>query len=118
MGDFGPGKSLILGFMFFFVLGSILSYGTTIFLFLPCLFLASRVTLLTARLTCLMGTVLGGVVCFPVLWQTYLTSGDNSEPSPGTFVEYLWQHLYDSEAWAFLVAGLVTAMVYWFLANN
>jgi len=73
-----PGRSPIFSFLFFFVLGSVLSYGVTIFLFLPCLFLVSRLTSLTASLTGLIGTVLGCLVYFPVAWQFYLSSGVDS----------------------------------------
>jgi len=114
----GPGRSPILSFLFFFTLGSVVSYGTTIFLFLPCLFLVSRFTQLTGRLTCLIGTVLGALVYLPASWQSYLTSGDNSGPPQGSFGDYLRQHLLEWDFFAFIVAGLVTAMLFWFLVNR
>jgi hypothetical protein len=110
-------RSPILQFLFFFVLGSVFSYCTTIFLFLPCLFLVSRLTPLTARLTCILGTVLGALVFIPVAWQMFLTSGIDSGPPQGYFVEYLWRQLSDPAVWAFPVAGLVTAMLYWLLCG-
>jgi len=113
-----PGGSPILFFLILFVFGSVISYGTTIFLFLPCLYLVSKLTPLTARLTGVLGTVLGGVVYLLITWQSYLESGDNSGPPEGTFREYLWQHLFDFDVLAFLIAGLVTAMLYWFLTNH
>lgn len=38
------GKSPVFGFFFNLVLGSVCSYGATIFLFLPCLYLLSKLT--------------------------------------------------------------------------
>ena len=112
-----PGQSPILSFLFFFVVGGVVSYGATLFLLLPSLILISRLTPLTAHLTGLVGTVLGGVIWLPVLWLSYRTSGDNSGPPQGSFGEYLRRELLGQEIWMFLMAGLVTALLYWFLAG-
>ncbi len=113
-----PGGYPFASFLFFSALGSVLSYGTTIFLFLPCLFLVSRFTPLTASLTGLLGTALGVLVYAPVIWTSYHASGDDSGPPQITFGEYLRQHAFDWDFWVLLVAGLVTAVLYWFLANR
>jgi hypothetical protein len=113
-----PGKNPFAGFLFFFTLGSVLSYGTAIFLFLPCLFIISRFATLTASLTGLLGTALGLVVYVPVIWSSYKSSGDDSGPPQITFGEYLRQHAFGLDFWVLLVAGLVTALLYWFLANR
>jgi hypothetical protein len=113
-----PGRTTFTSFLFFSALGSVLSYGITIFIFLPCLFLVSRFTPLTAGLTGFLGTVLGLLVYVPVMWQSYRASGDNSGPPQITFGEYLRQYGLSSDFWAFLVAGLVTAMLYWLLSNK
>jgi len=113
-----PGRSPIFSFLFFFVLGSVLSYGVTIFLFLPCLFLVSRLTSLTASLTGLIGTVLGCLVYFPVAWQFYLSSGVDSGPPPGTFGDYLRLHGFEWDFWVLLLSGLITSLLYWYLVNQ
>jgi hypothetical protein len=113
-----PGRSPFAGFLFFFTLGGVLSYGTTIFLFLPCLFIVSRFATLTASLTGLLGTALGLLVYVPIIWTSYKASGDDSGPPQITFGEYLRQHAFELEFWALLVAGLVTAPLYWFLAKH
>ena len=113
-----PGKNPFSGFLILSALGSVLSYGITLFLFLPCLFTVSRFTPLTAKFSGLLGTALGVLVYFPVVWQSYRESGDDSGPPQITFGEYLRQHGFALEFWAFLVAGLVTAMLYWSLANR
>ena len=113
-----PGKSPIFGIFFFAALGSVVSYGATVFLFLPTLFVVSRFTLLTSRLTCLMGAVLAALAYLPVSWVCYLTSGADSGPPEGSFLHYLRQNGFGWDFWAFPVAGLVTAMLYRFLANR
>src|SRR5581483_3159165 len=62
LGLLAADKNRILGFLFLFVLGAIVAYGATICLFLPCLFLVSRITPLTTRLMLALGTVLGGML--------------------------------------------------------
>jgi hypothetical protein len=113
-----PGRSPILSFVFFIALGSVLSYGITIFVFLPCLFLVSRLTSLTVRLTGLVGTVLRCLVYFPVAWQSYLATGVDSGPPQGTFGDYLRQHGFDWDFWALVVAGSVTALLYGYLVTQ
>ena len=112
----GSSQNHFAGFLFFVVLGSVISYGVSLALFLPCLFLVSRITRLTAWLTGLVGLALGMAVYFPLGWQSYLSTGDNSGPPPGSFVQYLWHHSW-SESWLFYLGGLVTATVYWLLAK-
>ena len=112
-----PGKNPAAGFLFFLTLGCALSYGITIFLFLPCLFVISRFTPLTASLTGVVGTVLGLLAYGPIIWVSYGASGDDSGPPTITFLEYLRRHAFEWDFWFLLVAGLVTAMLYWFLAR-
>jgi hypothetical protein len=113
-----PGRSPILSFAFLFALGSVLSYGITIFLFLPGLFLLSRLTSLTVRLTALVGAVLGCLVYLPVAWQSYLATGVDSGPPQGTFGDYLHHHGFEWDFWALVLAGLVTALLYGYLVNQ
>ncbi len=110
-----PGIHPLLTFLTLFGLASLLSYGATLFLFLPCLFFVSRFVRLTAWLTSLIGVALGVAVYLPLGWQSYLESGDNSGPPSGTFADYL-SHSW-SEAWPFPLAGLITALLYWLLAQ-
>jgi hypothetical protein len=112
------GSPLIL-FLILFAFGGFVSYCTTLCLFLPCLFLISKLKLLTVHLTCLLGMVLGGFIYLPIAWQIFLTSGDNSGPPQGSFGDYLWRDLlFEPITWAFPVGGLVTALIYWVLVNQ
>lgn len=113
-----PSKDPILGFLALFYLGSVFSLAVSILILLPVLFLISRFTPLTACITALVGTVLGGIVYLPVIWQSYLESGDNSGPPQASFVSYLQQHFWGIELWAFLIGGFVTAMLYWLLTKD
>ena len=113
-----PGRGPILSFLFFFVLGSVLSYGTTIFIFLPCLFLLSKLTPLTVYLTGILGIVPGFLMYLPVTWQMYLSSGVDSGPPEGTFADYLRHHEFEWDLWALILAGLLTALLYWYLTSH
>jgi hypothetical protein len=111
-----PYQNRMFSFLFFFVVVCVLSYGVSIVLFLPCLFVLSRFARLSFWLTGLTGMALGLVVYFPVTWQSYLSSGDNSGPPAESFLAYLGRNFW-SESWLFYVGGLVTATVYWLLTK-
>ena len=111
-------KSPVLGFLVIFALGSIFSYGATILLLLPCLYLLSKLTMLKFHLVCLLGAVLGFVVFFPCAWVDFRASGTNSGPPEGPFIEFLARSWGDSITWMFPVGGLVTAAVYWIVVNK
>ena len=112
-----PSQSRFQAFLFFFALGCVFSYGVSLALFLPSLFVLSRFTRLTAWLTGLVGMLLGMAVYLPVGWQSYLITGDNSGPPTGSFAHYLWHNSW-SESWLFYLGGLLTATVYWLLAKR
>ncbi|MGP8201739.1 MAG: hypothetical protein ACLQU4_19790 [Limisphaerales bacterium] len=113
-----PDKSPVLAILFLSAVGSVVCYGATIFLLLPALFVVSRFRSLTGLVTGLTGTVLGVAAYLPITWQFYLASGDNSGPPEGTYWAYLRHDCFGVAFWACLVAGLATAMVYWFLATR
>jgi len=112
-----PGMSPLFGFLFFFVVGSFVSYSATIFLLLPCLYLISRIMMLKWHWVCLCGIVLGIVMFFPMAWIGYRSSGPDSGPPIGTFAQYLWRTRSDGLNWFFPIAGLVTSLAYWGLAH-
>ena len=113
-----PGKNPVTGFLFLLALGSLVSYGIALLLFLPALFVVSRFRPLTASLTGFIGAAVGLLAYFPFIWQEYKASGVDSGPPEITFAEYLRQHAFGSEFWALLLAGFATAMLYWFLSNR
>jgi hypothetical protein len=113
-----PGRSPFLGFLFFFVLGSVFAYGVAIFLFLPGLYLVSRFWPLTVVSTSALGALIGGLGFVAFARISYGASGNDSGPPEGTFGEYLWRDLSGPTVWAFVVAGAITAFVYWFLVSR
>ena len=111
-------KSPFLGFLFIFALGSVFSYCTTLFLFLPSLYLLSRFAALTRTLACASGTLIGVVAFIPVAWVSYRSSGANSGPPKGAFADSFWRDLSEPITLVFPVAGLVTAALYWLVLTG
>ena len=112
-------RNPVLGVLLLFAIGSLLAYCATVFLFLPCLYFLSRIAKPTIYLTCGLGALLGAVAYLPVLWQMYLSSGHDSGPPQGSFVEFLSRQLFDPVGWAlFPGGGLVTAALYWVLVEQ
>lgn len=116
-GSSGP-KNWAWGFCFYFLLGSLLSYTTTIFLFVPGLFCLSSFTVPRPYKVCLLGTFLGIVIYFPVTWMMYQSSGPDSGPPQGTYLGFLARSMADPMACLFPVAGLITAITYCALAKR
>jgi hypothetical protein len=112
------GGCLWFSFLFFFIGGSIFSYGTTIFLFLPSLYLLSKLMRPTSGATAVLGAVLGGAAYLPLGWMMYQTSGIDSGPPQGTFIASLWRDLFDPAVWAFPFGGMMTAAIYWLFARH
>jgi hypothetical protein len=112
------GGNPLFSFLFFFVCGGVFSYATTIFFFLPSLFLLSKLARPTIGVTGILGAVLGVVAYLPLAWMMFLTSGVDSGPPQGTFVGALGRDLFDPAVWAFPFGGLVTAVIYWLFARH
>ena len=107
----------VFGFLFVFVVGCFVSYGTTVFLFGPALFLLSRFARLRFYNVCLLGTLLGCFIFFPVTWMMYRSSGPDSGPPVGTYLEFIGRGWADVTTWCFPLGGLVTALTYCLLAT-
>jgi len=95
----------------------ILSYGATIFLFLPCLFLLSLTHQMTGVKVCLLGFVLGEVVISPLILITWSGSGPHSGPPIVNFFVFFLRWAADPITALFPLAGLITAGLYWWLAK-
>ena len=107
----------VLGFLILLVPGCIVSYGTTIFLFLPCLFLLSLWRPLTGFKVCLLGLVLGAAVFVPMTWLDWTSSGTDSGPPTESFLAFLVRWAADPFNAIFPLAGLITAGLYWWLGT-
>jgi hypothetical protein len=102
-------------FLTMLVLGCIVSYGSTIFLFLPCLFLLSLEQQMTGFKVCLLGSVLGAVEFVSL---TLIAWGNRSPDLPiKNYFVYLRLWAADPVTALFPLAGLVTAGLYWWLGK-
>src|SRR5262249_54805398 len=111
-------KNPVGAFLFFFIFGGIFSYGAATFLFLPALFLLSRFTTLRFYKVCLVGTLLGAAVFFPVTWVMWESSGPDSGPPEAIFFAFFSGSWGEALTWCFPVGGLITAVAYWLLAKE
>jgi hypothetical protein len=111
------GDRPVLLFLFLLAPGCIVSYGTTIFLFLPCLFLLSLWRQLTSFKVCLLGLVLGAAVVVPLTWIDWKSSGPDSGPPTERFLEFFVRWVADPFTAIYPLAGLITAGLYWWLGT-
>ncbi len=91
----------------------VFSYTVTVLLFMPVLYLLSKITGLTAPLTCLAGTVLGGIAYALIRLQGPPTAG---RAAPDLFAELLPPGWAGQMVWTFPMAGLITAALFWLFA--
>jgi hypothetical protein len=111
------GDSPLLMFLILMIPSCIISYGTTIFLFLPSLFLLSARWPMTAFKVCLLGLVLGAVVIVPLTLMEWKSSGPDSGPPTESFVAFFLRWAFDPTMAMCPLAGLVTAGLYWWLGT-
>jgi hypothetical protein len=111
------GDRPVLAFLFLLVLSSIVSYGTTIFLFLPCLFLVSLWRSMTGFKVCLLGLALGAAVFVPLTWMEWKGSGPDSGPPTESFMSFFVRWADDPLTAIYPLAGLITAGLYWWLGT-
>jgi hypothetical protein len=109
--------SIPLAFLILFLPGCVVSYGTTIFLFLPSLFLLSLWQPMTGLKVCLLGLVLGAVVFVPVTLLEWKSSGPDSGPPVESFWVFFLRWAADPLTAVYPIAGLVTAGLYWWLGT-
>jgi hypothetical protein len=111
------GGSIVL-FLLTLVIGSIVSYSVTAFVFLPALFVLSRIRRMTAVTTSLLGLILGMAAYFPWTWIEWKSSGADSGPPTESYLSFLLRWDFDPLTLVFLPAGLVTAAVYWWIGGR
>jgi hypothetical protein len=114
----GGGIWSVLMFLVFFAAGSVVSYATTIFLFLPCLFLLSLWRPMTGFKVCLLGLVLGAVMFVPMTWMDWKSSGTDSGPPTESFLAFFVRWAADPFQAIYPLAGLITAGLYWWLGTR
>jgi len=111
------GDRPLLMFLVLLVPSCFVSYATTIFLFLPSLYLLSVRWPMTAFRVCLLGFVLGAVVIIPLTLMEWKGSGPDSGPPTESFVTFFLRWAFDPTMAMCPLAGLVTAGLYWWLGT-
>jgi hypothetical protein len=107
----------VFAFLMLLIAGCIVSYGTTVFVFLPSLFFFSLWRPLSAFWVCLLGLVLGAAAYVPVTLMLWKGSGPDSGPPTESFLTVLVRWSGDPLTAVFPVAGLMTAGLYWGLGT-
>jgi hypothetical protein len=109
---------VVLTFLILLIPACVIAYATTIFVFLPGLFLLSLWRPLTGWMACALGFLLGTAVFVPVTWLAWDTGGPNSGPMAEPFSVFFPRWATEPFMLFFPVAGLVTAAVYWWLGTR
>jgi len=117
LGGFDGFKTLLV-FLVLMIPTCIISYGTTIFLFLPCLFVLSKLRRMTGVSVCLLGLVLGAVMFVPVTYMDWQSSGPDSGPPTESFFTFLPRWAADPLTAVYPLAGLITAGSYWWIGTR
>ena len=111
------GDRPVLLFLLLLAPACIVSYGTTILLFLPCLFLLSLWRPMTSFKVCLLGLVLGAAAFVPLTWMEWASSGPDSGPATESFLAFFARWTIDPLTAIYPLAGLITAGLYWWLGT-
>ena len=104
-------------FFFFTALTSVFSYAATAGLLAPAVFVAARFTRMTAWRTGLIGLGLGAILCVPICWIMYKSSGPDSGPPTETYAEWLMRWGV-GWCWPFIVGGAANGLLYGWLASR
>jgi hypothetical protein len=109
---------VIFTFLLLMVPACVISYGATLLLFLPSLFLLSLLTPVTRWMVWLLGLVLGAAVFVPVAKLAWATAGPNSGPLPEDFSVFFAGWLTEPFMLFYPLGGLVTAALYWWFGTR
>ena len=112
------GPWLLLGFLILMIPSCVISYLTTIFLFLPSLYLLSLWRPLTGVKVCLLGVLLGLLVFVPLTWIDWTSSGPDSGPPTESFFAFFLRWAADPFTAIYPLAGLLTSGFYWRLVTR
>lgn len=112
------GERPVLSFLLLLIPGCVVSYGTTIFLFLPCLFVLSLWRPMSSLKVCMLGLALGAAVFVPLTWMEWKSSGPDSGPPTESFLEFFVRRTADPLTAIYPLAGLITAGLYWWLGTR
>jgi hypothetical protein len=109
---------VIFTFLLLLIPACVISYGATLLLFLPTLFLLSFLMPVTRSMVWLLGLVLGAAVFVPVAKLAWATGGPNSGPMEEDFWVFFQGWLTEPFMLFYPLGGLVTAGLYWWLGTR
>jgi len=109
---------VVLSLIILLIPACLISYATTILLFLPTLFLLSLLRRVTGWMACATGFALGAAMIVPVTVMAWGSSGPDSGPPTENFWIFFGRWATDPFMLVFPVAGLVTAGLYWWLGTQ
>ena len=113
-----PDQWLTFACLVVLVLGCIVGYATTIFVFLPCLYVLSQRRPLTGFLVCLLGLSLGAAAYLPVIALLWIGGSLDPAIPPESFSSFLLGLAPEPITWTFPLAGLITAALYWWFGTR
>jgi len=116
--DPAPGQNPLLAFLIVLAPGCFVSYGATIFLLLPSLYLLSKWRQMTWLSVSLLGAALGLVVFVPLTVLIWSSSGPDSGPPVENFFVFFYRWAADPLVFVFPASGGITAALYWWLATR
>jgi len=114
----GGGQNPIYGFLFGFIGSGFIIVLSTLFLFLPALYLLTRFTAPNALKVRLLGAAIGLATYLPITRVVYGASGHDSGPPEGTYLEFLVGWGLNSLLLMLPAAGFITAMIYRYLGDR
>ena len=111
-------RSPFVAFLVFLLIGGAISYGATLFMLLPSLFVLERFRRPTTPNMAALGAVLGTVVGFGLTFIMHRASGADSGPPDTGYLEWL----LTDDSWMFLLfaaaCGVVNSLLYHLLARD
>jgi hypothetical protein len=114
-GDEAP---FVLTFLVLLIPACVISYGATLFLFLPALFLLSLLMRVRRWMAWFLGLVLGAAMFLPVAKLAWATGGPNSGPMEEDFWVFFAGWLTEPFMLFYPGGGLMTAALYWWFGTR
>lgn len=111
------GKSAAAKFLIGFAVTLVAAAPSALFTFVPALWVLGRVTRPTWWKVWLLGAICGLASYLPFSYVSYQSSGADSGPPEGTYLEYLIRSGLDPFIFLMAGAGLLTAAAYHLLSR-
>jgi hypothetical protein len=105
-------------FLILMIPACVISYGAMLLMFLPSLFVLSRLAAVTRSMACILGLVIGAAVFLPVAKLAWATGGPNSGPMDEEFWHFFAGWLTEPFMLFYPLGGLVTAALYWWFGTK